>query len=178
MHVCIRVYSKLFRNRGNNFEVTTYAPRVTVGNFLCQHSDSKRFISNYNIADVFAIEAIIYKNYKVENSLWSNLRVNPIKNMAVHEQSDSRDCWRSHIRFKGTLNTDTSPQNFWTTFLDNDSTEKFKKSAVANAIAIPLPLCFSCFVPSRRFRNAEKTWSNHFISISLTLVTLPALLRR
>ena len=54
-------------------------------------------------------------------------------------------------RFKGRLNTDTPPQNFWTTFLDNDLTEKFKKSAVANAIAIPLPLCFSFFVPLRRF---------------------------
>ena len=32
-------------------------------------------------------------------------------------------------------------------------TEKFKKSAVANAIAIPLPLCFSSFVPLRRFRE-------------------------
>ena len=55
--------------------------------------------------------------------------------------------------FKGRLNIDTSPQNFWTTFLDNDFTEKFKKSAVANTIAIPLPLCFSCFVPLRRFRE-------------------------
>ena len=55
--------------------------------------------------------------------------------------------------FKGRLNTDTSPQNFWTTFLDNDLTEKFKKSAVASAIAISLPLCFSCFVPLRRFQE-------------------------
>ena len=38
------------------------------------------------------------------------------------------------------------------TFLNNDLTEKFKKSAVASAIAILLPLCFSCFVPLRRFR--------------------------
>ena len=51
------------------------------------------------------------------------------------------------------LNTDTSPQNFWTTLLDNDLTEKFKKSAVASAMAIPLPLCFSYFVPLRRFRE-------------------------
>ena len=55
--------------------------------------------------------------------------------------------------FKGRLNTDTSPRNVWTTFLDNGSTENFKKSAVASAIAIPLPLCFSCFVPLRRFRE-------------------------
>ena len=54
---------------------------------------------------------------------------------------------------KGRLNTDTSPQNFWTTFLPNDLMEKFKKSAVASAIAIPLPLCFSWFVPLRRFRE-------------------------
>ena len=54
--------------------------------------------------------------------------------------------------FKGELNTEISPQKFWTTFLD-DSTEKFKKSAVVNAIAIPLPLCFSYFVPLRRFRE-------------------------
>ena len=32
-------------------------------------------------------------------------------------------------------------------------TEKFKKSAVASAIAIPLPLCFSCFVLLCRFRE-------------------------
>ena len=32
-------------------------------------------------------------------------------------------------------------------------TEKFKKSAVASGIAIPLPLCFFCFVPLRRFRE-------------------------
>ena len=47
------------------------------------------------------------------------------------------------------VNTDTySPQNF-STFLENDLTEKFKKSAVASAIAIHLfaTLCFSCFVP-------------------------------
>ena len=31
--------------------------------------------------------------------------------------------------------------------------EQLKKSAVANAIAIPLPLCFSCFVLLRRFRE-------------------------
>ena len=55
--------------------------------------------------------------------------------------------------FKGRLRTDTSPQNFRTTFLENDLTEKLKKSAVANAIAIPLPLCFSYFVPIRRFRQ-------------------------
>ena len=54
---------------------------------------------------------------------------------------------------KGRLNTDTSPQNFWIPFLDTDLTGKFKKSAVANAIAIPWPLCFSCFVPLRRFRE-------------------------
>ena len=164
-------------------------------------------------------------------------------------------------RLKGRLNTDPSPQNFWTTFLVPDLTEKFKKSAVVSAIAIPLPLCFSCFIPLRRFQavprkldqtifyfylshtcdspggtpsvislalrvgsiptphlktfeqlfwtttwrknsrktqwqtqlrylchcaffgsfryaGSEKTWSNHFISISLALVTLPALLRR
>ena len=60
--------------------------------------------------------------------------------------------WLNHTlpavlpHLKGRLNTDTSPQDFWTTFLDNDLREIFKKSAVANAIAIPLPLCFSCFV--------------------------------
>ena len=54
---------------------------------------------------------------------------------------------------KGRLNTDTSPQHFWTTFLANDLTEKFKKTAVASAIAIPLPLCFSCFVSLRWFRE-------------------------
>ena len=54
---------------------------------------------------------------------------------------------------KGRLNTDTSPQNFRTTFLANDLTEKFKKSAVASAIAIPLPLYISCFVPLRRSRE-------------------------
>ena len=54
---------------------------------------------------------------------------------------------------KGRLNTDTSPQNFWTTFLANNLMENFNKSAVASAIAIPLPLCFSCFVPLRRSRE-------------------------
>ena len=63
--------------------------------------------------------------------------------------SDKPSC----LDFKGRLNTDTSPQNFWTTFLENDLTEKLKKSAVANAIAIPLPLCFSCFVLLRRFQD-------------------------
>ena len=61
--------------------------------------------------------------------------------------------WIGINLIEGRLNTDTSPQNFWTTFLDNDLAEKFKKSAVTNAIAIPLPLCFSCFVPLRRFRE-------------------------
>ena len=68
------------------------------------------------------------------------------------ESHDSRAI-DTQLFFKGRLNTDTSPQNFWTTFLDNDMTDKFKKSAVASAIAIPLPLCFSCFVPLRRFRE-------------------------
>ena len=54
---------------------------------------------------------------------------------------------------KGRLNTDFSPRNFWTTFLENDLTGKLKKSALANAIAILLPLCFSCFVLLRRFRE-------------------------
>ena len=56
--------------------------------------------------------------------------------------------------FKGRLNTDTLPQNFWTTFLENDLTEQLKKSAVANAIAKPLLLCYSSFVLLiRRFRE-------------------------
>ena len=62
-------------------------------------------------------------------------------------------CVISDVFLKARLNTDTSPQNLWTTFLDNDLTENFKKSAVASAITIPLPLCFSCFVPVRRFRE-------------------------
>ena len=70
---------------------------------------------------------------------------------------DSLLVWRvgakAPIAFKGRLNTDTSPQNLWTTFPDNALTEKFKKSAVANAIEIPLTLCFSYFVPLRRFRE-------------------------
>ena len=47
-----------------------------------------------------------------------------------------------------TLHLKTFEQLFWTT-----TTEKFKESAVASAIATPLPLCFSCFVPLRRFRE-------------------------
>ena len=74
--------------------------------------------------------------------------------------------------FEGRLNIDTSPQNFWTTFLENDLlTEKLKKSAVANAIAIPLPLCFFYLVLLRRFReNLPKPFYFY--------VTLPAILRR
>ena len=45
---------------------------------------------------------------------------------------------------------------------------------MASAIAIPLPLCF--FV-SFRYAGSEKTWPKHFISISLALVTLPAVHR-
>ena len=63
------------------------------------------------------------------------------------------DTRHSAWRVKGRLNTGTSPQNFWKTFLRNVLTEKLKKSAVANAIAIPLPLCFSSFVLLRRFRE-------------------------
>ena len=68
------------------------------------------------------------------------------------KMADGSSKWKRPC-LKGRLNTDNSPQNFWTTFLENDLTEKFKKSTVANAIAIPLPLCFSCFVPLRRFRE-------------------------
>ena len=69
----------------------------------------------------------------------------------------------SRVTFKGKLNTDTLPQDFWTTFLDNDLTGKFKKSAVASTITIPLPLCFSCFVPLRRFReNLTKPFYFYF----------------
>ena len=57
------------------------------------------------------------------------------------------------FKLKGMLNTDTSPRNFWTTFLENKLTEKLKKSAVANAIAISFALCFSCFVLLSRFRE-------------------------
>ena len=32
-------------------------------------------------------------------------------------------------------------------------TKQLKKSAVTNAIALPLPLCFFCFVLLRRFRE-------------------------
>ena len=84
-------------------------------------------------------------------------------------------------RIKRRLNTDTSPQNFWTTFLDNDLTEKFKKNAVANAIAIPLPLCFSCFVPLRRFREnlikpfylyLSRTWDSPGVTPSVISLAL------
>ena len=57
------------------------------------------------------------------------------------------------LRLKGRLNTDTSPQNFWITFLENDLTEELNKSTVANAITIPLLLCFSCFILLRWFRK-------------------------
>ena len=57
------------------------------------------------------------------------------------------------MSFKGRLNTDTWPRNFWTTFLENDLTEKLKKSAVASAIAIPLTMCFSYFVLILRFQE-------------------------
>ena len=70
-------------------------------------------------------------------------------------QIDLKFCIQMKVlrTFEGRLNTDTSPQNFSTTFLANDLTEKFKKSTVASAIAISLPLCFFCFVPLRRFRE-------------------------
>ena len=39
-------------------------------------------------------------------------------------------------------------------------------------------LCHCAFLVSLRYAGSEKTWPNHFISISLALVTLPAVLRR
>ena len=42
--------------------------------------------------------------------------------------------------------------------------EKFKKNAMASAIAIPLPLCFSCFVPLRRFRKNLTKPFNFYLS--------------
>ena len=64
--------------------------------------------------------------------------------------------------FEGRLNTDTSPQNFETTFLENDLTEQMKKSTVTQAIAIPLPLSFSCLVLLRLFQeNLTKPFYFH-----------------
>ena len=61
--------------------------------------------------------------------------------------TEKKVAFRCEFNVKGRLNTDNSPQNFWTTFLEHDFTEKLKKSAA------PLPLCFSCFVLLRRFRE-------------------------
>ena len=81
--------------------------------------------------------------------------------------------------YKYRLNNNTSPQNFWTV-LENDLTKQLKKSAVANAISISLPLMFFSFV-SFCYAGSEKTWPDHFIHIShisLALVAFPAVLHQ
>ena len=99
--------------------------------FFCFHWDISTIISNN----------FIYLDF------------NPLKHNIIMYKKPFVNQFSKLFKLKGRLNTDTSPQNFWTTFLNNDLTEKFKKNAVANAIAIPLPLRFSCFVPVRRFRE-------------------------
>ena len=85
-------------------------------------------------------------------------RTNTVPATEINRYDEIIDC----NTFKSRLNTDTSSQNSSTTFLENDMTEQVKKSAVVNAIAIPLLLCFSCFVLLRRFReNLTKPFYFH-----------------
>ena len=58
-----------------------------------------------------------------------------------------------YLFFWDTWSTNDASSRLRSPLSTNDLTTKFKKSTVANAIAIPLPLCFSCFVPLRRFRE-------------------------
>ena len=80
---------------------------------------------------------------------------------------------------KGRLNTDTSPQNFWTTFLDNDLTAKIqeKRSGKRNRDTFATVLFLSCSVTPVP-RKLDQTIL--FLSLSHLWLSraLPAVLRR
>ena len=69
-----------------------------------------------------------------------------------------------------TLHLKTFEQIFWTTWRKNSRKAQWQTQSRY--------LCHCAFLVSFHYAGSEKTWSNHFISISLALVTLPALLRR
>ena len=70
-----------------------------------------------------------------------------------------------------TLHLKTFEQLFWTTTCR-------KNSRKAQWQTQSRYLCHCAFLVSFRYAGSEKTWPNHFISISLALVTLPVVLRR
>ena len=70
-----------------------------------------------------------------------------------------------------TLHLETFQQLYWTTTWR-------KNSIIAQWQAQSRYLCHCAFLVSFRYAGSEKTWSNHFISISLAVVTLLAVLRR
>ena len=70
-----------------------------------------------------------------------------------------------------TLHINTFEQLFWTTTWR-------KNSRKAQWQAQLRYLCYCAFLVLFRYAGSEKTWPNHFISISLALVTLPAVIHR
>ena len=70
-----------------------------------------------------------------------------------------------------TLHLKTFEQLFWPTNWRKNS-RKVQWQAQSRY------LCHCAFLVSSRYAGSEKTWPNHFISISLALVTLPAVLRK
>ena len=70
-----------------------------------------------------------------------------------------------------TLHLKNFEQLFW-------ATTWRKNSRKAQWQAQSRYLCHCAFLVSFRYAGSEKTWLNHFICISLTLVTPPAVLRR
>ena len=69
-----------------------------------------------------------------------------------------------------TLHLETFEQLLWATWRKNSRKAQWQ--------APSRYVCHCAFLVSFRYAGSEKTWPNHFISISLALVTLPTILRR
>ena len=122
-----------------------------------------------------ATEAISLALHSVSYPLWNTFSVCLSRSAESAAEATSLALHSVSHALKGRLNTDTSPQNFSTTFLENVWRKKLRKAQWQTWSRY---FCHCAFLVLFRYAGCEKTWPNHSISISLALVTLPAVLHR
>ena len=151
-------------------------------------------------SNILLFDFLTFENLKIEKMavdylrIWQYAKNIWLKNFGQRFFSDSRrrliylsaKCYMCPFRtsfsvdFRGiplrvgsilTLHLKTFEQLFWTTTWRKNSRKAQWQTQSRH-------LCHCAFLVSFRYAGSEKTWPNQFSSISLALVTLPALLRR
>ena len=155
--------------------------KITVHAVKCTgtHRNFSSATMNYPSVTMNYLSAVfsVYVIYVMYSGKWNNHKNNFIKT-TIGQHLSSVNVARIHpkyyllmVRSIPTLHLKTFERLFW------PATWR-KSSRKAQWQAQSRYLCHCAFLFSFRYAGFEKTWPNHFISISFALVTLPAVLRR